>query len=83
MIFALVVRAKGGMIEFNCPSIEDLLGRIREFGSNDEIVNEIGLWAISAELGDWLDWWGGWVFRVKYPEPYFVVDDEEENKVRH
>lgn len=83
MKFAIVIGVSQGPMVVRCTSIEMLLDRLREkLHESENVIHEVGLWALRARPGDWLDWEYGWIFACSDVEP-FIVRDENAWKSKH
>lgn len=82
MSFVIVIGVADGPMTIACDSIEALLGRMREkLLETEDVVQDVGIWAIHARPGDWLDWDHGWVFAVAAEQPTYVRNAS--TKARH
>lgn len=83
MNFVITIGVEAGPMVIVCGSIEMLLDRLRErLREPDELIHEVGLWALHAKPGEWLDWDRGWLFAVSQEQPFHVCD-ESAYKVKH
>jgi hypothetical protein len=73
--FALIIGVVAGPMVIVCDGIEAVLGRMRERKMTGETtIHEIGLWAIHAQPGDWVDWDQGWLFALSDEHATFMRD---------